>query len=83
MPLNHLFRPSLKKYHTRLLTLNDDGTGSWALSRIGTAEERMGIDREIITLERKLAEVDQWERRVTELNELLGVQDIDEHVKSG
>ncbi|KAK0477234.1 hypothetical protein EDD18DRAFT_1312780 [Armillaria luteobubalina] len=53
-------RPSLSKYHTRLLTLNGDGTGSWTLTRVGTAEERVGIDREIITLENKLKEVDVW-----------------------
>src|SRR6266436_5375980 len=51
-------RPSLIKYHTRLLTLIGDGGGGWTLSRIGTAEERMGIDREIATLEDKLAEVE-------------------------
>lgn len=70
-------RPSLTKYHNQLLTLNGDGTGSWTLSRVGTAEERMGIDREIVTLETKLAEVDDWEERVTELNGLLSAQETD------
>jgi ATP-binding cassette subfamily D (ALD) long-chain fatty acid import protein len=64
-------RPSLMKYHTRLLKLTGDGSGSWTLSRVGTAEERMSVDREILTLERKLAEVQQWESRVQELNRLL------------
>lgn len=41
------------------------------LSRVGTAEERMSVDREILTLERKLAEVEQWDQRVQELNTLL------------
>lgn len=68
----------MTKYHTRLLTLSGDGTGSWTLSRVGTAEERMGIDREIQTLENKLAEVNNWESRVTELNGLLSAQDTDE-----
>ncbi|CCM00773.1 uncharacterized protein FIBRA_02815 [Fibroporia radiculosa] len=67
-------RPSLMRYHTQLLTLAGDGTGKWTLSRIGSAEERMGIDREIITLENKLAEVEQWERRVQELNHMLSAQ---------
>lgn len=44
---------------------------------MGTAEERMGIDREIVTLETKLAEVDDWEERVTELNGLLSAQETD------
>ncbi|KAK0211442.1 ABC transporter transmembrane region 2-domain-containing protein [Armillaria fumosa] len=68
-------RPSLSKYHTRLLTLHGDGTGSWTLTRVGTAEERVGIDREIITLENKLKEVDVWEKRLKELDSLLSVQE--------
>ena len=64
-------RPSLTKYHTQLLTLSGDGTGSWTLSRVGTAEERMSVDREILTLERKLAEVEESEKRVQELTRLL------------
>jgi ATP-binding cassette subfamily D (ALD) long-chain fatty acid import protein len=42
----------------------------------------MGIDREIVTLKDKLAEVDKWERRVNELNELLSVQDTDNSVET-
>jgi ATP-binding cassette subfamily D (ALD) long-chain fatty acid import protein len=64
--------PSLTKYHTQLLTLSGDGTGSWKLIRIGTAEERMGIDREIGMLQSKLKEVEQWETRVKELEVMLG-----------
>jgi len=64
-------RPSLAKYHTHLLTLNGDGQGSWTCTRVGTAEERMEIDREIIDLESKLAEVNAWEERVKELNRQL------------
>lgn len=37
----------------------------------------MGIDREIVSLENKLAEVDEWERRVQELNDQLSAQDTD------
>jgi ATP-binding cassette subfamily D (ALD) long-chain fatty acid import protein len=66
-----LYSPSLMKYHTQLLTLSGDGSGKWTLSRVGTAEERMSIGREISTLERKLAEVEEWERRVQELDTLL------------
>ncbi|KAI0305321.1 ABC transporter transmembrane region 2-domain-containing protein [Multifurca ochricompacta] len=67
-------RPSLAKYHTQLLTLSGDGTGSWTLARIGTAEARMGIDREIGMLQSKLKEVERWERQVKELEILLGPQ---------
>ena len=66
--------PSLAKYHTQLLTLSGDGTGSWTLARIGTAEARIGIDREIGMLESRLKEVEQWERRIKELEDLLGPQ---------
>jgi ATP-binding cassette subfamily D (ALD) long-chain fatty acid import protein len=59
------------KYHTKLLTLSGDGSGKWTLSNVGTAEERMSVDREIATLEGKLAEVEEWDRRVHELNALL------------
>ncbi|TFK39278.1 ABC transporter transmembrane region 2-domain-containing protein [Crucibulum laeve] len=66
-------RPSLAKYHTQLLALSGDGSSRWTLSRVGTAEERMGIDREIITLEKKLADVEKWEKRVKELEGLLSI----------
>lgn len=68
----------MMKYHTQLLTLSGDGSGSYTLTRIGTAEERMGIDREIQTLRSKLQEVDKWEARVQELSKLLSVQYDDE-----
>jgi ATP-binding cassette, subfamily D (ALD), peroxisomal long-chain fatty acid import protein len=68
--------PSLAKYHTQLLTLSGDGTGGWTLARIGTAEARIGIDREIGMLESRLKEVEQWERRVKELEILLGPQGV-------
>lgn len=70
--------PSLMKYHTQLLTLLGDGSGHWTLSRVGTAEERMGIDREISTLEDKLREVNNWEERVKELDRLLSVEESSE-----
>lgn len=65
-------RPTLTKYHSRLLTVYGDAAGSWSLTSVGTAEERMGIDREILMLEAKLAEVSSWEKRVKELEVLLG-----------
>jgi len=70
--------PFLMKYHYQLLTLHGpSGTepGKWTLSRIGTREERMSIEREIKVLEEKLQEVEAWEKRVQELEVLLGVQE--------
>lgn len=66
------YSPSLAKYHTQLLTLSGDGTGSWTLTRVGTAEVKMGIDREIGLLRERLKEVEQWEKRVKELEVMLG-----------
>ena len=63
------------KYHTQLLTVNGDAHGSWTLTRVGTAEERMGIDREIVSLEERLAEVEGWEKRVKELSKALAIQE--------
>ncbi|KAJ7048582.1 ABC transporter transmembrane region 2-domain-containing protein [Mycena amicta] len=68
-------RPSLAKYHTLLLSLTGDGTGKWSLSRVGTPQERVGIDREIGMLESRLEEKDKWEARVKELSQLLSVQE--------
>ncbi|KAG5353229.1 hypothetical protein C0989_009192 [Termitomyces sp. Mn162] len=69
-------RPSLMKYHTHLLTLAGDGSAGWTLTQVGTAEERMGIDREITSLESKLADVEKWEERVKELDVLLSTQKL-------
>ena len=38
---------------------------------MGTAEERMELDREILDLESKLAAVNDWETRIKELDKLL------------
>ncbi|EGO29364.1 hypothetical protein SERLADRAFT_445189 [Serpula lacrymans var. lacrymans S7.9] len=69
-------RPSLMKYHKQLLTLTGDGSGRWTLSRVGGAEERMEMDREIVELEARLEEVGKWESRVEELEGLLRVRDV-------
>ncbi len=66
------------KYHNQLLTLHGPSgasPGKWTLSRIGTPEERMSLNREIRVLEEKLKEVEGWEARVRELEALLGVQE--------
>ncbi|KAF4616465.1 hypothetical protein D9613_008752 [Agrocybe pediades] len=71
-------RPSLMKYHKQLLTLHGpsgDSPGKWTLSRVGTPEERMSLQKEIKVLEEKLHEVEAWEKRVKELETLLGVQE--------
>ncbi|KLO16094.1 hypothetical protein SCHPADRAFT_823580 [Schizopora paradoxa] len=69
-------RPTLAKYHTHLLTLYGDGDNSWTCTRVGTAEERMELDREIVDLETKLASVGEWEARVKELDKLLSTPTV-------
>jgi ATP-binding cassette subfamily D (ALD) long-chain fatty acid import protein len=71
------------KYHTHLLRLKGDGSGEWTLTRVGTAEERIGTDREIANLEEKLADVERWEERVRELDRMLAVQvPVEERVEA-
>jgi len=69
----NLHSPSLAKYHKRLLTLRGDATGAWDESRVGTEEQSMGIEREIASLESRLAEVPAWESRIKEIAAQLGV----------
>ena len=48
--------PSLARYHRQWLTLlGKDGSASWNLTKVGTEEGRMGVDREIKILEERLA----------------------------
>jgi len=65
--------PSLTKYHKRLLTLKGDAAGSWYETRVGTQEQSMDVEREIASLEARLAEVPQWETRLREVAKELGV----------
>lgn len=61
-------RASLRKYHTfnLLLGVGDDGF-DWEMVRIGTEEEKSGLDKEIAELKQKLAMVEQWETRRAEI----------------
>jgi ATP-binding cassette subfamily D (ALD) long-chain fatty acid import protein len=62
-------RASLRKYHTHNLQLGlgDEGY-DWALVRVGTEQEKLGLQREIDDLTRKLAMVDEWARRKREID---------------
>ncbi|KAI5286591.1 hypothetical protein KEM52_001937, partial [Ascosphaera acerosa] len=61
-------RASLKKYHTFALTLGlgDDGA-DWHWHRIGTQQEKLGVEREIEELRARLASVDAWKARRDEI----------------
>lgn len=65
MTISH--RPSLLKYHSFQLKLTGEN-GNWQLSRIGTEEERLSLQKEIDHLEEQLSEVDQWKARLTDID---------------
>ncbi|KAK2801245.1 hypothetical protein FQN50_007805 [Emmonsiellopsis sp. PD_5] len=62
-------RVSLKKYHTFNLTLGMGEDGSeWEIQRIGTEKEKMGVEKEIQELRKRLDKVDAWKARREEIN---------------
>ncbi|KAL8923847.1 MAG: hypothetical protein Q9208_004408 [Pyrenodesmia sp. 3 TL-2023] len=44
----------------------------WSFERIGTEEERVGVEREVQALKEKLAQVDAWRSRKAEIEKELG-----------
>ena len=61
-------RASLKKYHTFTLSLGLGNDGSdWDFERIGTAEEKMNVERELQELRARLAKVEEWKTRRAEI----------------
>ncbi|MCJ1384744.1 hypothetical protein MMC17_007862 [Xylographa soralifera] len=65
-------RASLKKYHTFNLTLGLGADGAdWDVERIGTEEEKMGVERELQELRDRLGKVEQWKRRRSQIDEEL------------
>lgn len=66
-------RPSLAKYHNRLLTLKGDASGSWYETRVGTEEQSMNVEREIASIEARLREVPEWQSRLVQVADELGV----------
>jgi ATP-binding cassette, subfamily D (ALD), peroxisomal long-chain fatty acid import protein len=66
-------RASLKKYHTYNLTLGLGEEGeAWDLKKIGTEEEKMGVESELAGLRKRLEQVEDWKRRREEIEEELG-----------
>ena len=66
-------RASLRKYHTYnlILGLGEEGY-DWEMMKIGTDQEKMGVERELKELREKLAMVEEWKRRRGEIDEELG-----------
>lgn len=57
-------RASLKKYHTFNLVLGMGEQGDeWEFERIGTAREKMHVERELQDLRERLAKVEEWKAR--------------------
>lgn len=65
-------RASLKKYHTYNLTLGLGEEGeAWDLKKIGTEEEKMGVESELAGLRKRLEQVEDWKTRREEIEEEL------------
>lgn len=65
-------RASLKKYHTFNLTLGLGEEGAdWDLKKIGTEEEKTGVEKELSELRRRLGQVEEWKKRREEIEEEL------------
>jgi ATP-binding cassette, subfamily D (ALD), peroxisomal long-chain fatty acid import protein len=65
-------RPTLLKYHQHQLRLGtgEDGYG-WELHRLGSAQGRMTIEKEIAELEELMGQVDKWKSRREEIETAL------------
>ncbi|KAL1642665.1 ATP-binding cassette long-chain fatty acid transporter pxa1 [Didymella pomorum] len=65
-------RASLKRYHTHLLTLGLGESGEeWEFTRIGSATEKSSVEKELAELRERLAKVEEWKTRRTEIEHQL------------
>lgn len=66
-------RVSLKRYHEWNLDLGQGEEGEeWIFDRIGTEEEKEGVERELESLRETLGKVEGWRRRREEIEKELG-----------
>ena len=66
-------RVSLKRYHEWNLDLGQGEDGDeWIFDRIGTEEEKEGVERELESLRERLAQVEGWRKRRDEIDAELG-----------
>ncbi|CAG8479371.1 3722_t:CDS:10, partial [Ambispora leptoticha] len=75
-------RPALTKYHNHLLRVTGEH-GTWEFSTIGTPEERMSLEKEIVALEERLKDVEQMREQLAEINQelQLGIASNDNKAK--
>lgn len=66
-------RASLRKYHAYnlILGLGEEGY-DWEMMKIGSAQEKMEVERELDELREKLAQVETWKQRKSEIDVELG-----------
>ncbi|KAL4961652.1 putative peroxisomal ABC transporter (PXA1) [Aspergillus stella-maris] len=65
-------RASLKKYHTYNLSIGVGADGEqWEFERIGTAKEKLGVEKEIQEIRKRLDQVDEWKKRREEIEKEL------------
>ncbi|KAG0239602.1 hypothetical protein BGW41_007600 [Actinomortierella wolfii] len=65
-------RPALFKYHLHLLKFTGDH-GHWEFSTIGTAEERLSLEKEMAALQARLDEVEALKKRHAEITKELEI----------
>lgn len=65
-------RASLKKYHTYNLSISiGEGGEQWEFERIGTAKEKLGVEKELQEIRKRLDKVEEWKQRREDIeNEL-------------
>lgn len=62
----------MKRYHTHLLTLGLGESGEeWEFTRIGSATEKSSVEKELAELRERLAKVEEWKTRRTEIEQEL------------
>lgn len=66
-------RPALFKYHQYLLRLTGNH-GTWELEEIGTREQQQSLEKEMQTLQDKLAEVEAMKARVKDIDAELSLK---------
>ncbi|EGV64044.1 ATP-binding cassette long-chain fatty acid transporter pxa1 [Yamadazyma tenuis] len=59
-------RPLLMKYHDSVLEIKDD-EANWEFHDLTSEENLLSIDKEIKEIEEKLSKVDDWEKRLAEV----------------
>ena len=77
-------RASLKKYHEYNLILGIGEAGDeWEINKIGTVEEKVGVEKELVELRGKLDMVDGWKKRRADIDAELNNVFIKEHGEGG